>query len=301
MDLKTSQALKAFKKEAGQINHMLITLYVGLDGIISHNLSLNPSLHTSWNPESKEASVDRSRIFVRKATIAWLVDCIDMYLKLINQAPLLLLPSEIKNIFDGEEYSRSVHKRVKYINSHFGLIVAETAFIDLLICWRNKMVHYDADNNITSDNRQLLLDNKCSISKDFCGLDIVAVLEHFDENIVPTFKEVTSLVRATINYIYQLDGILINQLDLKSYADRIIIHYLREGKPKEKENTNPRINNVFSKGDSAKLRTIKQILKQNGFFESESTNEVDEFCAMIAQLDYRTVSEYLKNGSFLTQ
>lgn len=301
MDLKTSQALKAFKKESGQINHMLITLYVGLDGIVSHNLSLNPNLHTSWNPKSKESSVDRSRIFVRKATITWLVDCIDMYLKLINQAPLLLLPSEIKHAIDGEEYSRSIYKRVQYLNSQFDLTVVETALIDLLICWRNKMVHYDAENDITADNRQLLLANKCIILKGFCGLDIVAVLKHFDENIVPTFKEVTSLVRATINYIYQLDNILINQLDLKSYADRIIIHYLREGKSKENENINHRINNIFSKDDSTKLRTIKQILKQNGFMESEVTNEVDEFCEMIAQLDYRTAFECLKNGSFLTQ
>ncbi len=301
MELKTSQALSLFKKEAGQINHMLITLYVGLDGIIPYDLSPNPSIHTTWNPKSKQASVERSRIFARKATIAWLVNCVDMYFQTINQAPLLFLPDNIKFIFDGEEYSHSIYKRVNHINSYLTFSTIDTSFVDLLICWRNRIVHHGAKNDIVPANRQLLVENKDSIFKDFCGLDITKVLEHFDNNSVPTFKEVTSLVHATTNYIYQLDERLIKKLDLQRYADRIIINYIREGQLKPIDKTNPRINNIFSKESSARLRIIKQILKQNGFSDVESENNVDEFCKTISQLNYQAALTHFKNGSFLTE
>lgn len=113
---------------------MLITIYVGLDGVIPYNLSPDPSLHTTWNPKSKGASVDRSRVFARKATMAWIVACIDMYYQTINQAPMLFLSSDIKRIIDGESYSRSIYNRVNYVNSHYGLATTDTAFVDLLIC-----------------------------------------------------------------------------------------------------------------------------------------------------------------------
>lgn len=301
MDLKTSRALKNFKKEAGQINHMLITIYVGLDGIIPYNLAPDPSLHTTWNPKSKSASVDRSRGFARKATMAWMVDCIDMYFQMINQAPMLFLSRDIKSTIDGEDYSRSIYNRVNYVNSKYSLDTIDTAFVDLLICWRNRLVHYSAENDIAQSNRQLLLDNKESILQNFCGLDINKMLEHFDSGEPPTFKEITSLVHAAVNYIYCLDERLIKELDLQCYADRIIIHYLREGKPKEKDKVNPRINNIFSKDPLARLRMVQQLLMQNGFSESETKNAIDEFCEEISRLDYRGAVTALQTGSFLNQ
>lgn len=280
---------------------MLITIYVGLDGVIPHNLSPDPSLHTTWNPKSKSASVDRSRIFARKATMAWLVDCVDMYFQMINQAPMLFLPGNVKSTIDGEDYSRSIYKRVNYLNSHYSLATIDTAFIDLLICWRNRLVHYSAENDITPSNRQLLLDNKETILKNFCGLDINKVLEHFEGSEPPTFKEVTSLVHAAVNYICCLDEQLLKGLDLQHYADRIVIHYLREGKSKEKDHANPRINNVFSKEPLARLRMIQQLLMENGFSKSEIKNAIDEFCEEISRLDYRGAATALQAGSFLSQ
>lgn len=85
-----SPALKLFKKDVGQVNHELITIIVSFDGIIPCNLSPDPKkIHTTWKPKSKEASVERSKLFARKAVLVWLSDYIDMYLRKINQAPML--------------------------------------------------------------------------------------------------------------------------------------------------------------------------------------------------------------------
>ncbi len=66
MKINHSIALKRFKAEIGQANHMLITIMVGLDGIIPYDVEAQNEFHTSWNPKSKKASVERSKLFAKK-------------------------------------------------------------------------------------------------------------------------------------------------------------------------------------------------------------------------------------------
>lgn len=299
MEVKYSPALKLFKKEAGQVNHMLITIYVGLDGIIPNNLSPNPNLHTTWNPKSKSASVERSRLFSRKAVMVWLVDCLDMYFRLINRLPMLFLPEEIKRCIDGEDVSRSIYKRVTIINAHYKVATVNSAFVDLLICWRNRATHYQADNNISEVNRKILMMNKEFVKTDFCGLDVCEMLESFDRGEVPSFKEVTSLVRASINYVYEIDRILLTDLDLVSYADRTLMFYLREKSGSSKGDPNPRVDNIFSKDVSSRKRMLQQILMQNGFTASISPNKVDDFCETVSKLNYQKIVGLLEAGSLI--
>lgn len=299
MDVKYSPALKLFKKEAGNVNHMLITIYVGLDGIIPNDLSPNPNLHTTWNPQSKPASVERSKIFARKAAMVWLVDCLDMYLRLINRSPMLFLPEELKRSIDGEEVSRSVYKRIGFINTKYNVSTVNSAFVDLLICWRNRATHYGADNNISETNRQLLMMNREFIKADFCGLDIGEMLSSFESSEIPSFKEVTALVRATTNYVYEVDRILLDRLDLVSYADRVLMSYLREKAASSERNTNPRIDNIFSKDISSRKRMLQQILMQNGFTTSISPNAVDDFCENVSKLNYQKIAGLLEAGSLV--
>ena len=141
MDINRSAALKYFKTEIGQANHMLITIMVGLDGIIPYHVEAQEEFHTSWNPKSKKASVERSKVFAKKATMAWLVDCIDMYLRLINQSPILIGNKKLKQSIDSVDNSRSVYRRVNLICSHYNIQSIEYALMDLLICWRNRLTH----------------------------------------------------------------------------------------------------------------------------------------------------------------
>ena len=110
MKINHSIALKRFKAEIGQANHMLITIMVGLDGIIPYDVEAQNEFHTSWNPKSKKASVERSKLFAKKATMAWLVDCLDIYLRLINQSPSLISSEKLKQSLDSVDNSRSIYK-----------------------------------------------------------------------------------------------------------------------------------------------------------------------------------------------
>ncbi len=64
MIIKQSHALKMFKKEVGQANHMLITIIVGLDGIITHNVEPITSLELLESSRQKFI-VQRSKLYAK--------------------------------------------------------------------------------------------------------------------------------------------------------------------------------------------------------------------------------------------
>lgn len=291
MDINRSIALKCFKNEIGQANHMLITIMVGLDGIVPYQVEAQEKFHTSWNPKSKKKSVERSKVFAKKATMAWLVDCIDMYLRLINQSPLLIESKQLKQSIDSKENSRSVYKRINIICSYYNIQSIDYALVDLLICWRNRLTHFQAENDIMTNNRKILQNNVENIKEKHCGLDANQTLESFDNCAFPTFKEITSFVRASINLISEFDKCLLNDINLVTYADRIIVKYLNDKKEY-------RLNNIFSKDSQTAEKSLRQILFQNGFI-AQNPNGVDEFCKDISNLSVQNAKEALLNGTFL--
>lgn len=263
---------------------------VGLDGIISYGVEPQKEFHTSWNPKSKKASVDRSKLFAKKATLAWVVDCIDMYLRLINQAPLLICDEQLKNAIDSVENSRSVYKRIILVCNHYSIKSVDFALVDLLICWRNRLSHFQAENDISQSNRILLEGNTEKIKKDHCGLSIDQTLQSFYKSEFPTFKEITTFVRASVNLISQIDRCLLQNIDLVTYADRVVVKYLNEDKN--------RMNNLFSKDVQTRVKTIRQLLFQNGFI-LEEPNDVDEFCLKIANLSMQEARIKLTNRTII--
>lgn len=287
-----STALKRFKSEIGQANHMLITIMVGLDGIIPYDVEAQNEFHTSWNPKSKKASVERSKLFAKKATMAWLVDCLDMYLRLINQSPILISSEKLKQSIDSVDNSRSIYKRINLICQYYEIQSTDFALVDLLICWRNRLTHFQAENDISLSNRRILEQNIEKIKEKHCGLSIDETLISFDNCDFPTFKEITSFVRASINLVSELDRCLLDDIDLVTYSDRIIVDYLNTKK-------DIRLNNIFSKDSKTAEKNIRQILAQNGFTPLPP-NAVDEFCKNVSNMDFQTAKTALKNGTFIS-
>ena len=292
MIIKQSYALKLFKKEVGQANHMLITIMVGLDGITKYNVVANPEFRVSWNPKNKDLSVQRSKLFAKKSALAWITDCIDMYLRVINQSPTIIPDSELKNQIDSEINSRSVYRRINIICEYCGIKSVNYALTDLLICWRNRLNHYQAENDISPGSRSVL-ESKCvEIKKEYSGLDICQTLEAFAVTSFPTFKEVAAFVKASIHLIYEIDAQLIQRVNLEKYADQVLIKYFRQ-------NENSRLNNIFSKDQKTKDKSLRQVLLQYGFHNEECNNEVDELCDKIAKLNFYNAKKKYMNRTFI--
>jgi len=289
MKLKASRNLKLFKMDVGQSNHMLITILVGLDGIIDGKVNVKEEFHTSWNPRSKTDSAERSKAFAKKSTLSWLVDSLDSYLSSCNTSPFLIQNIELKKKFDDVKNGRSVYNKYKLMSLEKGMIGSiNTAFVDLLVCWRNRLVHNGAENQLLKSSIDVFNRNIEEIFDNFNGLDIERTLISFKNSRVPTFKEVASMVRATLNYVYDVDCKLLSTLNYIEYVNEIVSNYLFQG-------DSNRFDAIFSKTNEVKLKKIRQILQNNGF---DNTNDavVDTRCNEIASFSYKDAKQFFQRN-----
>ena len=255
--LNISKPRKDVKKILGQANHFLITILVGLDSVKKNDITLPAEFRTSWNPKDKIRSVLRSREYALISSLAWAVDCLDAYFTKINQSPKLIEDYNLQSKID--ESGRSVYE--KY-NTYSNYIISNNfkkedfalykALIDLAIQWRNNTTHYNAENVIQKVNETILIKNTDIIEEKFCGLQIKETLKHFNEEKAPTFKEVTSLIRATQNYIEILDIFLLTRIDIVRYTYDLLNKFFAENTNEKilyptltKERRNIKINNIL--------------------------------------------------------
>ena len=212
MKINKSYALKKFKKEIGQANHFLITILIGLDGVKSGKVVKNDEFDAAWNPRDIIASASRSRIYTIKASLAWVVDCLDMYLRLCNRKPRLL-SEELSNKFNGTGHR--VYEKYKLVSDEYEVSDIDKAVVDLMICWRNRMTHFDAGNDISNESRNILI---VSINEDETikkiHLDSNKMINSFDQNECPTFKEMAFMISRTISFVESIDKILIDRVNV---------------------------------------------------------------------------------------
>lgn len=227
-----SNAFKKFKKEMGQANHFLITILIGLDAV-SDGARKKESFKTTWDPKDVDNSVERSRLFAIKSSLAWTVDNVDMYFKLIRRKPTLIGLND--KCFNDAGYS--VYAKFNCFNSKYSQISDnKKAFVDLIINWRNNTIHYDVSNNIQI-NSKYYFENSVVFDKDLAkyNLDAKGMLDRFYDGKIPTFKECATLISMTIQYISQLDEIIMSEINQIEFINNLLF---------ESFNTNE-ITNIF--------------------------------------------------------
>ena len=288
MKITRSYALKKFKKEIGQANHFLITILVGLDGVKSGKVEKNDEFSVAWNPKDVVASAERSRIYTIKASLAWVVDCLDMYLRLCNRKPRLL--SEVlSDKFNGTGHS--VYEKYKLVSDEYAVNDVDKAVVDLLICWRNRMVHFDAGNDISKESRNVvatILGEDESVKK--THLDIAQMMDSFDRKGCPRFKEMAFMTSKTISFVECLDKILLDEVDVLTALDDILSSELKR---------NQQIfDGIFSTVGDKRRQKIIQFIKNCGFVEIEdSSKEVNMFIDFISNISYKEAKDKLLSGT----
>lgn len=289
MEITKSFALKKFKNEIGQANHFLITILIGLDGVKSEKVVKNVEFDAAWNPKDVVASANRSRIYTIKASLAWTVDCLDMYLRLCNRKPRLL-SEELSDKFNVTHHS--VYQKYKLISDEYTISDIDKAVVDLLICWRNRMIHFDADNDILEKSRNVLTtikDEDEIINK--THMDIKQLLDSFDKKECPKFKEMAFMIKRTILFVESIDKILLDRLDVLAFLDDMLCSELKN---------NPQcFERIFlTVGDKRKQKII-QYIKNCGFTRLEDNSEEEnKFIDYISLMSYKEAKDRLLMGTF---
>lgn len=220
-NMQQTPARRKFKDRFGQSNHFLITNLVALHHLErSEVISAPQELHTSWNPKDRNASIRRTREFTLEAFLGSAVDGIDMYLTLLYRKPNYIQNRDLESLMDGTNHS--VARKVNAFAKHYQIERISVALVDVLITWRNNVIHALAENELQQSTVKTLEECSKEIGDSYRGLDPASLPAKAARGESLTFKETASLIRATHNFVELVDTAVLAKLDLKALCKRVI-------------------------------------------------------------------------------
>jgi hypothetical protein len=211
--MKQTAARVRFKRYFGQANHYLVTGLVALHHLEESAVVSAPSeLHTTWNPKDKNASIHRTRLFTHQAILGSAVDAIDMYISLLYRKPNYIKDHALCSALDGA--GRSVQRKVIAVAEHYALEASTVALVDVLITWRNNVVHELADNTLLTNTIAALKQHAEMIAGNYRGLIVDKLPQKAEAGDSLTFKETASLISAAHHFVEAVDAKVLKCLDL---------------------------------------------------------------------------------------
>ncbi|MBU8538715.1 hypothetical protein [Falsiroseomonas tokyonensis] len=285
--LNESHARRRFKELLGQANHMIVTILVGLDAVEQGLVTAPPpDLHAAWSPANPVNSARRARRLVLDMVLVRSVDAVDVYLRMCRRSPGLIQEVELKNGVDGA--GRSVFNKILALEKRYW---SESpvlfSLVSVMVAWRNKGAHEEADTEVSDLHRKTLRDNAADIASVYRGLDVERLLVGFD-SAAPTFKEVASLISAAQNFIHILEIALFRDLD----ADQYLRELVWKAPPDVYGNyaylfRKKRLQSIWGRDYSERPTAVRRYLRQFGLVTDRrhdhaatfSASAIDRLCA----------------------
>lgn len=266
---------------AGQSNHFLITLLVGLAAVEDGTAKLPANMRTSWAPHDRSRSAQRSRDFAIKALLAWLIDAIDAYSRGIGRPPVVANADVQRRIEKANVAEEGIAGRVRAVAAATGQTAsAEVALVEVAIAWRNRLVHEHSTSRISKPLAAAAMKHGNQYLVHYQGLAIDDLLERAQRNppMAPTFKEITAIVRSAHEFVKRADERLLEGLDLDRYLQEILRRYLFEDVDARPDSMMRRCNNVWGKSPDRRRSTIQQIAFNSGltYYREGATNELTD-------------------------
>lgn len=264
LGINSTPARAAFKKNAGQNNHFLITVLVGLDSVREGKAVLNEEFSTSWSPKDTSRSALRSRDYVLVTSLAWIADLVDVYRKQIQAMDSAFddsLSAKIEKLDGRDSRLSGVARELGIPRNNPSLLMMRFA-----IKWRNTIVHSDAANRLDSQLRADLIASADALSEAHRGLSIERSITSFSHGSAPTFKEAASFISAAQNLVKILDEATLSKMDVDKYAESTLITYFSESFAH-----NSQIFSQYWPTSAAKSRgRLIKVLEQHGFTPENS-------------------------------
>lgn len=225
--MKQTPARTRFKQHFGQANHFLVTNLVALRNLeASDVISAPPELHTTWNPQNKRNSINRTWAFTLQTALASAVDSIDMYLSLLYRWPNYIRDASLCSALDGTE--RSVSRKVVAVSRHYSIDPLTVAMVDVLITWRNNIIHELAENTLRVETISTLAERSSDIALKYRGLVVDQLPVKVSKGEDLSFKEAASLINAAHEFVRCVDEAVIANLDLESLCFDVVGKSLSE-------------------------------------------------------------------------
>lgn len=210
----------------GHANHFLITILVGLDAVGSGHATLSAEFSTSWDPRDAEVSALRSREFALEAVTAWSVDALDTYRRLLTSESAPYLSRSMRVSVESEDGLRLRLRKLFQVSG--ALPAPEVDMTEMLIVWRNKLVHSGARDSVPRDVSARLLAASEDIASAYRNLDVKRTIESVTGKRSPTFKEATAFVTAAHRFVERVDGAVIARVDLDACLRAALVAHIAD-------------------------------------------------------------------------
>jgi hypothetical protein len=296
--LLTSRARRSFKQQLGSANHLIITALVGLDAVERGAVKEVPEeLHAAWSPKDSKASARRSRRLLLDMALVRAVDAIDVYIRESIRKPRLVQSPTLRSAVD--KAGQSIFKKLSAFETHYPeLDSIPVALVGLMVAWRNRSAHAEADNEPLRSHRQTIESCADQIAERFRSLDSKLLLSDWDSEHPPTFKEVASFINAAHHYVSELGRAQLQAIDQELFLKDLIwkaVSFTAGKAGTIDQVRRRRLRSVWGKDPSERKRYVQNFLRQHGLaFDVSGTTTVIFDDDLIAKLSNMSPSEVLR-------
>jgi hypothetical protein len=253
---------------AGQNNHFLITIFVGLAAVENGTAELPDWMRVSWAPHDRSSSAARSREFATKALLGWIIDALNTYVCLLERPPIVANAAIIDGIARVDADREGLAGRVRSVVEATGQAgSAEDVLVDVAIAWHNRLVHHVTDKRLSGPLVGAAHARSAEFYDLYQGLKIGDLIRRVERTqaAAPTLKEVTAIVRAVHKLVERADGFLLQDLDLVPYLREVLRQYLVEDQDTNPKGVMIRASKVWGKSPDRRRSAITQIAFNRGF------------------------------------
>jgi hypothetical protein len=268
---------------------------VGLDAIEREIVTEVPAdLHAAWSPIDQKVSARRSRRLLLDMAFVRSVDALDVYIRYAFRKPTIIQSPELRRAIDMA--GNSIFKKFEALNAHHnGIDPIPASLVALMITWRNRAAHAEAD--IDTDEKYLgeIRINGDAISKRFRGLDSSLLIEGYDTERAPYFKEVTSFINATTHYVEDIERQLFKCLDHEMFLKELVwkaISPARSDNDDRDAHRKKRLQSVWGRDLSDRRKYVESFLEHEGLSRKQTAKKKRE--APFVLFDEEIISRLVK-------
>ncbi|MDA8154646.1 MAG: hypothetical protein M0003_18360 [Acidithiobacillus sp.] len=102
--------------------------------------------------------------------------------------------------------------------------------IQLLISWRNLLIHDSEYDSLSGDAVSVLRDHAEMLMIEHSGVDINKTIENYSNKIEPTLKDISTLVSILLRYVSAIDESLLRSCDIGRYFKDAIVYEIKNRK-----------------------------------------------------------------------
>lgn len=266
--LARSRPRSAFKGLLGNANHLIITALVGLDAVergVVHEVPKD--LHAAWSPRDAVNSAKRSRRLILDMALIRAIDAVDFYLREVLRKPALVQSADFRRDLDSA--GLSIFQKLQAVERNCAnLDSLPLAMIFLMVAWRNRGAHSEADQDAPQHHLDVLRSRSEDLAKRFRGLDADMLLRGYDSVRPTTFKEVASLINAAHHLVAELDSRFLATLDVERFLKDAVWASLGDSQKQTERIEQTRMRravSVWGKDPTDRSGAVLRLLNQLGF------------------------------------